>query len=462
MPDFDTSVPHIARVYDYWLGGKDNFAADRELGERTLQAYPNLIYSVRANRAYLTRAVRFLAADAGIRQFLDIGTGIPANNNTHEVAQRIAPESRIVYVDNDPIVLSHAKALLKSTPEGACAYIDADLRDPDTILGEAANTLDFGQPVAVMLIAVLQVVSDDNKASAIVKRLMGACVPGSFMAISHPASDIDAEQMAEMARRLNQSVAEKSTHRDRAGVARLFDGLELVEPGVIRAASGGLTPTPRRPARRRCGQASPASPDAGHGRPHPRLGNRARDQAPGLPDSGDLRDAGAVGQVRVRGRVQQDQVGPVPGAEMADVGPAQRPGAARGGGPDRLFGGHPHLADRERDAERHAGGERGARVAVGGQGRRGARVEQPTRVGERLPGAELRAGQQGRHHRAISRLSAATSASVRNVQWSADAAPAAAATCTLLPRSYWVAGRRWRQVRWPGPPVSTRRRPCTC
>jgi hypothetical protein len=236
VPDFDTSVPHIARVYDYWLGGKDNFAADRELGERTLQAYPNLVFSVRANRAFLTRTVRFLAAEAGIRQFLDIGTGIPANNNTHEVAQRIAPESRIVYVDNDPIVLSHAKALLKSTPEGACAYIDADLRDPDTILREAANTLDFGQPVAVMLIAVLQVVADDDEASAIVKRLMGACVPGSFMAISHPASDIDAEQMAEMARRLNQSVAEKSTHRDRAGVTRLFDGLEIVEPGVIRAA----------------------------------------------------------------------------------------------------------------------------------------------------------------------------------------------------------------------------------
>ena len=194
VPDFDTSVPHIARVYDYWLGGKDNFAADRELGERTLQAYPNLVFSVRANRAFLARTVRFLAAEAGIRQFLDIGTGIPANNNTHEVAQRIAPESRIVYVDNDPIVLSHAKALLKSNPEGACAYLDADLRDPDKILAEAADTLDFSQPVAVMLIAVLQVVADDDEASAIVKRLMGACVPGSFVTISHPASDIDAEQ----------------------------------------------------------------------------------------------------------------------------------------------------------------------------------------------------------------------------------------------------------------------------
>ena len=128
MPDFDTSVPHVARVYDYWLGGKDNFAADRELGERTLQAYPNLVFSVRANRAFLARAVRFLAAEAGIRQFLDVGTGIPTADNTHEVAQRVAPESRIVYVDNDPIVLSHAKALLTSKPEGVCAYLDADRR----------------------------------------------------------------------------------------------------------------------------------------------------------------------------------------------------------------------------------------------------------------------------------------------------------------------------------------------
>jgi hypothetical protein len=236
MPDFDTSVPHIARVYDYWLGGQDNFAADREMGERTLRAYPNLVYSVRANRAFLARVVRFLAGEMGIRQFLDIGTGIPTANNTHEVAQHIAPEARIVYVDNDPVVLSHAKALLKSTPEGACAYIDADLRDPDTILAGAADTLDFGQPVAVMLIAVMHFVGDDAQASAIVNRLMAACVPGSFLTMSHAASDIDAAQMAEMVRRLNESTAEKTTLRDRAGVARLFEGLELVEPGVIRAA----------------------------------------------------------------------------------------------------------------------------------------------------------------------------------------------------------------------------------
>ena len=235
MPDFDTSVPHVARVYDYWLGGKDNFAADRVMGERTLQAYPNLVYSVRANRAFLARTVRFLA-NQGIRQFLDIGTGIPTANNTHEVAQGIAPESRIVYVDNDPIVLSHAKALLKSTPEGACAYLDADLRDPDTIVAGAAETLDFGQPVAVMLIAVMHFIGDDAEASAIMNRLMAACVPGSYVALSHAASDIDAAQMAEMIRRLNESTAEKTTLRDRAGVTRLFDGLELVEPGVIRAA----------------------------------------------------------------------------------------------------------------------------------------------------------------------------------------------------------------------------------
>jgi S-adenosyl methyltransferase len=236
MPDFDTSVPHIARVYDYWLGGKDNFAADRELGEQTLAAYPNLVYSVRANRAFLARAVRFLAAEMGIRQFLDIGTGIPTASNTHEVAQGVAPQSRIVYVDNDPIVLSHARALLKSDPQGACAYLDADLRDPGAILAAAADTLDFSQPVAVMLIAVMHFIGDDDEAAAIIRTLMGACAPGSFLAISHVGSDIDPEQQGEMVRRLNRSVAEKATMRDHAGVTRLFTGLDLVEPGVVKVA----------------------------------------------------------------------------------------------------------------------------------------------------------------------------------------------------------------------------------
>ena len=236
MPDFDTSVPHIARVYDYWLGGKDNFAADRKLGEQTLAAYPNLVFSVRANRAFLARAVRFLAAEAGIRQFLDIGTGIPTASNTHQVAQQVAPECRIVYADNDPIVLSHAQALLKSSPQGACAYLDAALRDPEGILAAAAHTLDFGQPVTVMLIAVMHFIGDDDEAAAIIRTLMAACVPGSFVAISHVASDIDTEQQTEMVRRLNQSVAEKATMRDLAGVTRLFAGYELVEPGVVRVA----------------------------------------------------------------------------------------------------------------------------------------------------------------------------------------------------------------------------------
>ena len=194
------------------------------------------MFSVRANRAFLARAVRFLTAEAGIRQLLDIGTGIPTANNTHEVAQGAAPDSRIVYVDNDPIVLSHARALLKSTPQGACAYLDADLRDPEAILAAAARTLDFSKPVAVMLIAVLDFIGDDAQAEAIVSRLTDAYAPGSFVVISHVGGDIDAEQQTEMVRRLNESVAEKATMRDRAGVTRLFGGCELGEPGVVRVA----------------------------------------------------------------------------------------------------------------------------------------------------------------------------------------------------------------------------------
>jgi hypothetical protein len=233
MPDFDTRVPHNARVYNYLLGGKDNFAADREAGERFIAAFPNVVHSVRANRAFLARAVRFLAADAGIRQFLDIGTGVPTADNTHEVAQRFAPGSRVVYVDNDPVVLSHAQALLTSSREGACAYIDADLREPGKILAAAADTLDFARPVAVMLVAVLQLTGDADDPAGIVARLMAACAPGSFLVISHPASDLDAGLDA-ATRQFNQSGGERATNRDRAAVTRLFDGCELVEPGVVR------------------------------------------------------------------------------------------------------------------------------------------------------------------------------------------------------------------------------------
>jgi hypothetical protein len=195
-----------------------------------------VVFSVRANRAFLARAVRFLARDEGIRQFLDIGTGIPTANNTHEVAQGLAPESRIVYVDNDPIVLSHARALLTSDPAGECAYIDADMHDPDAIVAEAAKTLDFSQPVAVMFVAVLQYGGDDTEIARIVASLMALCASGSYLVISHPASDIDPEQVAEFSRRFNESGPEKMTRRDRAGVTRLFDGFDLVEPGVTPTA----------------------------------------------------------------------------------------------------------------------------------------------------------------------------------------------------------------------------------
>src|SRR6266496_767235 len=228
----DTSVAHPARVYDYWLGGTDNFAADREAAERVLATTPGLRYRVRANRAFLGRATRYLAAEAGLRQFLDIGTGIPAAGNTHEVAQRVAPDARVVYVDNDPIVLLHAQALLRSTPEGATAYLQADLRDPGAILDRAAALLDFGQPVAVMLLGVLHLIQDGEDPWGIVARLMAAMPPGSYLTISHPAIDIHPSQ-ANAQRVYNERVATPQTLRTREQVARFFDGLELVDPGLV-------------------------------------------------------------------------------------------------------------------------------------------------------------------------------------------------------------------------------------
>ena len=232
---FDAKVAHPARVYDYWLGGKDNFEADRIAGEETIAAYPAIRASARANRAFLARTARYLAAEAGIRQFLDIGTGLPTANNTHEVAQSIAPQSRIVYVDNDPLVLSHARALLTSSPEGVTAYLDADLRDTDKILAKAADTLDFGQPVAIMLLAILHYIPDLAEAQRIVARLISAVPSGSYLTISHAASDISPEAMAEMIRRMNEHLAEGNhVGRPREVVAQFFDGLELLEPGVVK------------------------------------------------------------------------------------------------------------------------------------------------------------------------------------------------------------------------------------
>jgi S-adenosyl methyltransferase len=234
LSEIDTSVAHIARVYDYWLGGKDNFAPDRAAAEAAMREDPNVVEGVRGNRAFLARAVRYLVAQAGIRQFLDIGTGIPAADNTHEVAQDAAPETRVVYVDNDPIVLAHARALLTSGAEGATAYLDQDLRNVADIVRAAGATLDFSQPVAVMLIGILHCIPDQDDPAGIVGRLMASVPAGSYLAISHPANDINDPGVRRLASRLNELMPMKLRFRSRDEVAVLFDGLELVEPGLVR------------------------------------------------------------------------------------------------------------------------------------------------------------------------------------------------------------------------------------
>jgi len=235
VPELDTTKAHQARVYDYWLGGKDNFPADRAAAEQAIRDFPGIRAGARAQRAFLGRAVRYLAGPAGLRQFLDIGTGIPAANNTHEVAQAVAPESRVVYVDNDPLVLAHARALMASGPKGITDYLDADVRDTAAILDRAAATLDFSRPVAVMLLAILHYIPDLDEARAIVARLVTAVPPGSYITISHCASDIDTVQMAELIRRMNEHLAEAChVGRTREVVTQFFDGLDLLEPGVVK------------------------------------------------------------------------------------------------------------------------------------------------------------------------------------------------------------------------------------
>jgi O-methyltransferase involved in polyketide biosynthesis len=232
-PDIDTGVPHSARIWNYWLGGKDNFPADRKVGDYMLALMPDLVDSARADRAFLGRAVRHLAGEAGIRQFLDIGTGLPTANNTHEVAQAVAPECRIVYVDNDPIVLVHARALLTSTPQGVTDYIDADLHEPDKVLQAAARTLDFEQPIALMLLGILNFIIDDDEAHAIVNRLLDAVPSGSYLAIAHPTKEVHGEVMEEAVRRWNEDGSFQLTLRNRQELAGFFDRLELLEPGVV-------------------------------------------------------------------------------------------------------------------------------------------------------------------------------------------------------------------------------------
>jgi hypothetical protein len=231
----DTTRPHPARRYDYWLGGKDNFQADREAGDAIAAVFPSIRTAARENRAFMQRAVRFLAGEAGVRQFLDIGTGLPTADNVHDVAQGIAPESRIVYVDNDPLVLTHARALLTSSDEGATAYIDADVRDPKKILAAAHDTLDFDQPVALLLVALLHFIEDAEDPWGIVHRLTTALPAGSYLVLSHATFDpLDAETIAAM-NAVNASIKPTFTPRSLDAVTRFFagDDLELLEPGIV-------------------------------------------------------------------------------------------------------------------------------------------------------------------------------------------------------------------------------------
>ncbi len=233
-PVIDTGRAHTARVWNYWLGGKDNYPVDREVGEQVRAVIPGVVDTARAERGFLVRAVRYLAGEAGIRQFLDIGTGLPTANNTHEVAQAVAQESRIVYVDNDPLVLVHARALLTSSPAGVTDYIDVDLRDHDTVLREAARTLDFSQPIALMLLGVINHILDTAEAYAIVDRLLDALPAGSYLALTHPATEVDSDEVLTAIRLWNESGATpRMVARSRQELTRFFDRLELLEPGVV-------------------------------------------------------------------------------------------------------------------------------------------------------------------------------------------------------------------------------------
>jgi hypothetical protein len=266
-PKLDTTVSHSARIWNYWLGGKDNYAVGREAGDKVAAMLPSIVAQARADRAFLGRAIRYLTGEAGIRQFLDIGTGLPTADNTHEVAQRVAPQSRIVYADNDPLVLVHARALLTSTPEGMCDYIDGDLREPGKILAQAARTLDFAQPVALMLLGILHHIADTAEAYSIVRRLVAALAPGSFVAINHSTSAVHGAAMEEAVAHWNRVGTPTMTLRTPQQIAHLFGGLDLLDPGVVSCSRWrpDLSPLGGQPAEvdEFCGVArKPAAPQA--------------------------------------------------------------------------------------------------------------------------------------------------------------------------------------------------------
>ena len=234
-PGIDTSVPVSARIWNYWLGGKDYYPVDKEAGDQYAQLFPGVFDLARASRYFIARAVRFLAGEAGVRQFLDIGTGLPSHDNTHEIAQRVAPESRVVYVDNDPLVLAHARALLTSNSMGSTDYIDADLNDPDAIIRIAQEKLDFDQPVAIMLMNILGHIGnpaedDDGIARSIVSRLKAALPSGGYLAIDEGVEDPEESAALEV---YNQTGAIPYRLRTVGQIVCFFDGLELIEPGVV-------------------------------------------------------------------------------------------------------------------------------------------------------------------------------------------------------------------------------------
>ncbi|HZB32707.1 MAG TPA: SAM-dependent methyltransferase [Streptosporangiaceae bacterium] len=232
MAGIDTSVPHSARIWNYWLGGKDNFPVDRLAGDDYIQTFPGILDVARLTRQFLIRAVNYLAGDAGIRQFLDVGTGLPTVDNTHEVAQRVAPEARIVYVDNDPLVLAHAQALLTGTAQGATDYIDADMREPATILEAAERTLDLTRPVALTFMGVLGHITDDGEAQSVVRGMMEGLPSGSFLALADGADDITPEFEAAQ-RMYDEGGSVPYKLRSQHQIVQFFAGLELLEPGIV-------------------------------------------------------------------------------------------------------------------------------------------------------------------------------------------------------------------------------------
>jgi S-adenosyl methyltransferase len=229
----DMTRPHSARVWDYWLGGKDNFEVDRELGDQIAEMFPHVVGTARGDREFMHRTTRYLATEVGIDQFLDIGTGLPTPPNLHQVAQEINPKARIVYVDNDPIVLVHARALLTSTPEGSCDYLDADLREPSRILREAGQTLDLDRPVAIMLMSVLHFVADLEDVVSILQRLLNSVPSGSYLALTHSTDEIGGRAVKKAFEMWNATAHPKAQPRTQPEVTGLFDGLELIDPGVV-------------------------------------------------------------------------------------------------------------------------------------------------------------------------------------------------------------------------------------